>query len=135
MSEHAPLPDVDEERAAVIDRTLSLSFAFLADVIEHPGLLSEIPGGAKLAFHTMILPDGENVRLTAFRPRQSRRWHVRVTSGGNAEQRDQAWWRERPFLWQMQPLIESATWESAASAFAALDEALRRGTEEQRLAG
>jgi hypothetical protein len=35
----------------------------------------------------------------------------------------------------MQPLIESATWESAASAFAALDEALRCGTEEQRLAG
>lgn len=135
MNTNDPLPEIDEEHATLIDCRLAQSFTFLADALENPMLHGEIPGGAKVAFHTMILPDSEKVRLTAFRVRQSRRWQVRVTSCGNADQGAQAWWRERPFLWQLQPLIDSASWGSAASAFAALNEALRRGTEEQRLAG
>ena len=99
-------------------------------------LLNEIPSGAKLAFHTLSMPNGETARLTAFRPRQSRRWHVRVTGVGNANDWDGAWSREQPLLWQLQPLIiESASWESADAAFAAFDEALRRGPEEHRIAG
>lgn len=128
------LPEIDEERAALIDRRLVQSFKFLADVLENPMLLDEIPGGSKLAFHTLSMPNGETVRLTAFRPRQSRRWQVRLTGVGNPDTVNQDWWHERPFLWQMQPLIESASWGSANAAFDALDEVLRREAEEQRMA-
>jgi hypothetical protein len=80
MSERELLPEIDEEQAKTIDRNLALGFAFLRDVLHRPGIVAEIPSGSTLAYRAIPLPPfALTVRLTAFRPRRTRRWSVRVT--------------------------------------------------------
>ena len=84
MTERKFLPEIDDEQAIVIDRNLALGSAFLRDVLHRREIVDEIPSGSTLAFRTISLPASAlpSVRLTAFRPRRSRRWGVRVTGIG-----------------------------------------------------
>jgi hypothetical protein len=60
MSDH----DIDPARAALIDRRIAQTFAFLRDVIEEPQLLEDIPEGSELRFRDVVWHQTE-VRLTA----------------------------------------------------------------------
>ena len=83
MSKPEFLPEIDDEQAKVIDRNLALGFAFLRDVLHRPEIVNEIPSGSRLAHRDIHLPSFDTTaRLTAFRPRRSRRWGVRVTGMG-----------------------------------------------------
>jgi hypothetical protein len=135
MSEHEFLPEIDDEQAKVIDRNLALGSAFLLDVLHRPEIVGEIPSGSTLAYRAVALPLLEmSVRLTAFRPRRSRRWGVRVTGMGEpgefVSDRQTARW-----FYSIAPLVERATWASADEAFVAVERALRNASEAHLLAG
>jgi hypothetical protein len=135
MSECECLPEIDEEQAKAIDRNLALGAAFLRDVLHRPEIVDEIPSGSRLAHRAIDLPTFEStVRLTAFRPRQSQRWGVRVTGMGEPGEfiidRQAARW-----LYSIAPLVEHATWDSADEAFAAVERALQNASDAHLLAG
>jgi hypothetical protein len=128
MSERELLPEIDEEQAKAIDRNLALGFAFLRDVLHRPEIVDAIPSGSTLVYRAIPLPPFElTVRLTAFRPRRTRRWSVRVTGigefGAPPFDRPAVRW-----LYSILPLVEHATWASADEAFAAFERALRTPT-------
>ena len=136
MSEREFLPDIDDEQAKVIDRNLALGTAFLRDVPHRPEIVDEIPSGTTLAYRAISLPAFAlpSVRLTAFRPRRSRRWGVRVT--GIGEFRSSLF--DRPaerWLYSILPLVEHATWASDDEAFAAVESALQNASDAHLLAG
>jgi hypothetical protein len=116
--------DIDDEQAAVIDQRIGQGFAFLRDVLAAPSIVDEIPSGSTLAYHDVAIGQGE-VRLTAFHAPDSDRWGVRVT-GQTGLQRDAL-----AFLWALQPVLRDVTWETAVVAFASLEAALQRVTQEQ----
>ena len=99
-------------------------------------MTNEIPSGSTLAFRTISLPDFglPSVRLTAFRPRRSRRWGVRVTGVGELDSplfdRPETRW-----LYSILPLVEHATWASADEAFAAVERSLHKANDAHLLAG
>jgi hypothetical protein len=135
VSEREILPEIDDEQAEVIDRNLALGFAFLRDVLHRPEIVDEIPSGSRLAHRALTLPPFElPVRLTAFRPRRSRRWGVRVTGIGEvgAPPLDQPATR---WLNSILPLVEHASWASADEAFAAVERAVHSASDAQLLAG
>jgi hypothetical protein len=135
MSERELLPEIDDEQAKVIDRNLALGSAFLRDVLHRPEIVDEIPSGSTLAYRAISLPPFElAVRLTAFRPRRSRRWGVRVTGIGEvgAPHYDRP---ETRWLYSILPLVEHATWASADEAFAAIERALQNAKDVHLLAG
>lgn len=119
----------------MIDRNLALGSLFLRDVLHRPEIVDEIPSGSRLAYHEVSLPAFglSSVRLTAFRPRRSRRWGVRVTGigevGTSPFDRPEARW-----LYSILPLVEHATWASATEAFAAVERALKNASETHLLA-
>ena len=136
MSEPEFLPEIDDEQAKLIDRNLELGFAFLRDVLHRPEIVDEIPSGSRLAYQEISFPEFglASVRLTAFRPRRSRRWGVRVTGIGEIG----ALPLDRPamrWLSSIFPLVEHATWASADQAFAAVERALQSASDAQLLAG
>jgi hypothetical protein len=114
------LPDIDDEQAKVIDRRLRQGFAFLRDVLDNPSIVDEIPSGSTLAYRDVAIDQGE-IRLTAFRTQGSSHWRVRVT-GFSGEQGI----TPGTFLWTVQPLFLSATWDSAEAAFDAFEATLQR---------
>ena len=135
MSERDLLPEIDDEQAKAIDRNLELGFAFLRDVLHRPEIVDEIPSGSTLAYRAILLPSFDlTVRLTAFRPRRSRRWGVRVTGVGDfgAPPFDHPAAR---WLYSILPLVEHATWASADEAFAAVERALQNASDAELLAG
>jgi hypothetical protein len=136
MSEPQSLPEISDEQAKVIDRNLALGAAFLRDVLHRPEITDEIPSGSRLAHQEISLPAFglPSVRLTAFRPRRSRRWGVRVTGIGEVGSLP----LDRPatrWLNSILPLVEHATWASADEAFAAVERALQNASEAHLLAG
>ena len=136
MSERQLLPEIDDEQAKVIDRNLALGSTFLRDVLHRPEIIDEIPSGSTLAYQEISLPAFglPSVRLTAFRPRRSRRWGVRVTGIGEVG----APHLDRPatrWLNSILPLVEHATWASADEAFAAVERAVHSASDAQLLAG
>ena len=121
---------------ATIDRRLDEGSAFLRDVLARPELTDEIPSGSTLAFRTISLHEFglPSVRLTAFRPRRSRRWGVRVTGIGEFGVPP----LDRPamrWLYSILPLVENATWDSADEAFAAVERGLQSANDVHLLAG
>lgn len=104
MSKRTPLPELSQDQEAQIDRNLALGFDFLRYLLRRPELVDEIPNGATLSFRTLHLRPGVELRLTAFRPRRSRRWGVRVTGGGPPEALTASRW-----LFSIQPLVQHAT--------------------------
>ncbi len=135
MRETDVLPEIDDEQAAVIDRNLALGFAFLRDVLHRPEIVNEIPSGSRLAHRDIHLPSFDaTVRLTAFRPRRSQRWGVRVTGIGEpgelAIDGQPVRWLDSIF-----PLVEHATWASADDAFAAVERSLQIASDAHLLAG
>ena len=135
MSERESLPEIDDEQAKVIDRNLALGFAFLRDVLHRPEIVDEIPNGSTLAYRAISLSQFDlTVRLTAFHPRRSRRWGVRVTGIGEFGSPP----LDRPttrWLYSIAPLVEHATWASADEAFAAVERALQNASDAHLLAG
>jgi hypothetical protein len=136
MSEPDFLYEIDDEQAKVIDRNLALGSLFLRDVLHRPEIVDEIPSGSTLAYQEISLPEFglSSVRLTAFRPRRSRRWGVRVTGIGEVGAPP----FDRPatrWLKSILPLVEHATWASADEAFAAVERALQSASDAQLLAG
>ena len=135
MNERELLVEIDDEQAKVIDRNLALGSAFLRDVLHRPDIVHEIPSGSRLAYRAVALPPDETpVRLTAFRPRRSRRWGVRVTGIGEVGSPP----IERPatrWLYSIAPIVEHATWASADEAFAAVESALQNASDAHLLAG
>jgi hypothetical protein len=127
MTDRAEPQPISEAQAAVIDRRLEQFGAFMEDAFQRPEIVDEIPDGATLAFHDVAAPTGERVRLTAFRPRRSTRWHVLLA--------DVPPLPHHRFLWVVQPLVAQATWESAEEAFAAIEAVLQRAGEAHLLAG
>jgi hypothetical protein len=74
--------DSDEAQAAVIDQRIGQGFAFLRDVIDDPTVVEAIPTGASLRFRDVAIAQGQvrvQVRLTAYRAPEDRRWGARVT--------------------------------------------------------
>ena len=135
MSERELLPEIDDEQAKVIDRNLELGFAFLRDVLHRPEIVDEIPSGSRLAHRAIPLPPFDlAVRLTAFRPRRSRRWGVRVTGVGEPGEpvRDH---QAARWLHSIGPLVEHATWASADEAFTAIERAMQNASDAHLLAG
>lgn len=135
MTDHDAFPEISDEQAEVIDRNLALGFAFLRDVLHHPEIVNEIPTGSRLAHRTLQLPSLElDVRLTAFLPRQSQRWGVRVTGMGEPGEPVVDGQAVR-WLTSIAPLVEHATWASADEAFVAVERALQSASDVQLLAG
>jgi hypothetical protein len=136
MSDRTPLPELSEEQVAQVDKGIEQFGAFLRDVLRQPEIVDEVPSGSTLAFYTLTLPDDwQPVRLTAFRPRRAKRWGVRVTGVGDLED-SLPYPRAMPdWLISIVPLMQSASWEAADAAFAAIEEALQRATELHLLAG
>jgi hypothetical protein len=136
MSDHTRLPELTEEQVALANQGIEQFGAFLRDVVRQPEIVNEIPSGSTLAFYTLTLPDDwQPVRLTAFRPRRTKRWDVRVTDTGNLDD-TLTYPRAMPdWLLSIVPLMQSASWESADEAFAAINEALQRATDLHLLAG
>lgn len=136
MSDRTPLPELSDEQIAQVDRNFDQFGAFMRDILRQPETLTEIPGGSTLAFYTLTLPgDWQPVRLTAFRARRAKRWGVRVTGFGNLEDAP-AYPRAMPdWIVSIVPLMQSASWESANEAFAAIEKALQRATDLHLLAG
>lgn len=136
MSGRVPLPELSDEQAAQVDRGIEQFGAFLGDVLRQPEIVSELPSGSTLAFHTLIHPDDwQPVRLTAFRPRGEKRWGMRVTGIGDFENA-LPYPRAMPdWLVSIVPLMQRASWASADEDFAAIEEAMRRATELRLLAG
>jgi hypothetical protein len=135
MGKPESLPEIDEEQARVNDRNLALGAAFLRDVLHRPEIVDEIPSGSRLAHRAVGLPSFDStVRLTAFRPRQSHRWGVRVTGRGEPGESvidgQTARW-----LYSIAPLVEHATWASANEACGAVERALQNASEAHLLAG
>lgn len=136
MSDRPPLPELSDEQAAQIDRGIEQFGAFMRDVLRQPEIVNEIPSGSTLAFSTLTLPaDWQPVRLTAFRPRRTKRWGVRITGIGNLEDTPTSPRAMPDWLLSIVPLMQSASWESADGAFAAINEALHRATDLHLLAG
>jgi hypothetical protein len=136
MSKPESLPEIDEEQVRVIDRNLALGAAFLRDVLPRPEIIDEIPSGSTLAYQEISLPACglPSVRLTAFRPRRSRRWGIRVTGMGEVGSRP----LDRPatrWLNSILPLVEHSTWASADEAFAAVERAVQSANDGHLLAG
>jgi hypothetical protein len=127
MSDRTPLPELSDEQAAQVDRGIEQFGAFLRDVLRQPEIVNEIPSGSTLAFYTLTLPDDwQPVRLTTFRPRRAKRWGVRVTGIGDLEDAAAYPCAMPDWIVSIVPLMQSASWESADEAFAAIGEALRR---------
>jgi hypothetical protein len=104
--------------------------AFVRAVLRQPAIVYEIPSGSTLAFYTLTLPDDwQPVRLTAFRPRRSKRWGIHVTGIGYLEDAP-IYPRALPDgIYSIVLLMQSASWESADDAFAAIEAALQRATD------
>jgi hypothetical protein len=136
MIDRTPLPELSDEQAAQVDRGIEQFGAFMRDVLRRPEIVNEIPSGSTLAFYTLTLPDDwQPVRLTAFRPRRAKRWGVRVTGIGNLENALVYPWAMPDWILSIVPLMQSASWESADEAFAAIEEALQRATDLHLLVG
>lgn len=133
MSERLPLPELDDEQVARIDRNLALGFDFLRDVLRDPGLTDDIPSGSTLAFRSFRLQPGIALRLTAFRAPRSRRWGVRVTGVGEPYD---AWMPiASRWIFSIQPLVQHASWPSEEEAFAAVEGAVANAREARLLVG
>jgi hypothetical protein len=136
VSDRSPLPDLSEEQAAEVDQGIERFGEFMRDVLRQPKIVNDIPDGSTLALHRLILPqDAQPVRLTAFRPRHSERWSVRVTGFGDQETPPEYPRAMPDWIVSIIPLMQTATWESPDDAFAAIVEALQRATELHLLAG
>lgn len=136
MSDRIPLPELSDEQIALANQGIEQFGAFVRDLVRQPEIVNEIPSGSTLAFYTLTLPgDWQPVRLTAFRPRRAKRWGVRVTGIGHLEDAP-AYPRAMPdWIVSIVPLMQSASWESADEAFAAIEAALQRATDLRLLAG
>ena len=87
MSDRIPLPELSDEQVALANQGIEQFGAFVRDAVRQPEIVNEIPSGSTLAFYTLTLPDDwQPVRLTAFRPRRSKRWGIRVTGIGSVEE-------------------------------------------------
>lgn len=72
--------DITAEQAAMVDQRLGQAFTFLRDVLDHPGILEEIPDGAMLRHRDVVLPEsGVQVRLTAYQAQGAPQWSATVT--------------------------------------------------------
>lgn len=71
--------DIDPARAAMITERIDQTFNFVRDAIANPRMLEEIPNGSTLGFRDALI-EGQHVRLTAYRPKQSdAQWDARVS--------------------------------------------------------
>lgn len=131
MSERTPLPELTDEQAALVDWNIEQFGAFLSRVVAEPERANDIPTDSTLAFHVAWLPNGQQVRLTAFRPRESGRWRLAPVH------LDQTWqpaWNVA-FVSTAHELVRNASWDSADDVFADVEAALRRAATTPRLTG